>query len=98
MKLHAIQTRSPAGQDKRAGDAWDIYRPLLDLDADGSIRDELIAAPPTLRLLVREAAERVLLSEAARTRTWLRTSDHLMSAVTVEQLRHVGQPLVDALR
>jgi len=42
MKLHAIEDRRPSGGlDKRAGDAWDIYRILLDLDRDAAVRHEL---------------------------------------------------------
>jgi hypothetical protein len=46
MKLHAIEDRRPAaGLDKRAGDAWDLYRILLDLDRTSTVRDELAAIP-----------------------------------------------------
>ena len=41
MKLHAIETRRGVGQDKRAGDAWDLYRILVDLDADATVRNAL---------------------------------------------------------
>ena len=99
MKLHAIEDRrATSGQDKRAGDAWDMYRLLVDLDADGSVRAALAVASPTLRSLVRETAERVLVVDAARTRGWLRAGDDTMGAVSAEDLRSVGQPLVAALR
>ena len=41
MKLHAIETRHGVGQDKRAGDAWDLYRILVDLDADATVSNAL---------------------------------------------------------
>jgi hypothetical protein len=98
MKLHAIEDRSnTSGQHKRAGDAWDIYRILVDLDIDGSVRQAFTQASNTLRYLVRDAAERVLLSAAARTRGWLRAGDDAMAAVTTEELELVGRALVDAL-
>jgi hypothetical protein len=98
MKLHAIEDRSnTSGQHKRAGDAWDIYRILVDLDIDGSVRQAFRRASGTLRYLVRDAAERVLVTAAARTIGWLRAGDDAMAAVTTEELRLVGRALVDAL-
>lgn len=98
MKLHAIEDRSPSpGFDKRAGDAWDIYRLLVDRDADGMIRQALTGASTTLRTLVREAAERVLVTGAVRTRGWLQAGDIAMATVTAEELRFVGRRLVAAL-
>lgn len=47
MKLHAIETRSTARLDKRAGDAWDLYRILVDLDADGAYAPSC-SPPPQL--------------------------------------------------
>lgn len=98
MKLHAIEDRRPSGgSDKRAGDAWDIYRLLVDRDADGAIRGALSGGPPKLRALVRDAAERVLVTGASRTRGWLRAGDSTMAAVTADELRSVGQRLLAAL-
>jgi hypothetical protein len=97
MKLHAIEDRRSAGLDKRAGDAWDIYRLLLDLDLDASVRTALTAAPRDLRLLTRAAAGRVLVTDAARTQGWLRAGDEAMATITAADLRSVGQPLVEAL-
>lgn len=97
MKLHAIEDRRSAGLDKRAGDAWDIYRLLVDLDLDSSIRTALTASPGELRLLVRGAAERVLVTNATRTQGWLRAGDEAMATITAAHLRSVGQPLVEAL-
>lgn len=97
MKLHAIEGRSTAGLDKRAGDAWDLYRILVDLDADGAVRAELRGAPVPLRDLVAAAADRVLATGAARTRGWMRTGDDVVAAVTADELRFVGQALLDAL-
>ena len=98
MKLHAIEDRSnTTGQHKRAGDAWDIYRILVDLDIDGSVRTAFRAASGTLRDLVRDAAERVLVTAAARTTGWLRAGNDEMAAVTAEELRLVGRALIGAL-
>lgn len=98
MKLHAIEDRSnTSGQHKRAGDTWDIYRILVDLDIDGSVREAFRLASGTLRYLVRDAAERVLDTAAARTIGWLRAGDDAMAAVTTEELRLVGRALIDAL-
>jgi hypothetical protein len=98
MKLHAIQTRRSGGAHKRAGDAWDIYRILVDLDAEGKVRRALIDGPPELRRLVCDAAERILVTEPNRTRSWLVQGDESMASVRVEELRYVGTPLVAALR
>lgn len=97
MKLHAIESRSFTGQDKRAGDAWDLYRLLLDLDVDGAVRATLAAAPPRLRALVRESVDRVLVSGANRTRGWLRSGDDQMAAITADDLRHAADPLLTRL-
>lgn len=98
MKLHAIQDRRPqAGLDKRAGDAWDLYRLLADLDADASIRDAFADAPAPLRTAVRSAAITILDAGAARTRSWLRAGDAAMAAVTTDELRFLAAPLIAAL-
>ena len=97
MKLHAIQTRSAPGADKRSGDAWDLYRLLLDLDAGGAVRDQLAAAPSTLRRLVAEATDRVLGSGANRTVGWLRVGDDQMASVTADELRYLTEPLIARL-
>ena len=70
---------------------------MVSLDADGSVRTALAAAPRELRALVLDAAERVLVTDATRTRGWLRAGDDAMAAVTADDLRDVGGPLVDAL-
>jgi hypothetical protein len=99
MKLHAIQDRSAtSGIDKRAGDGWDIFRLLLDLDGSGAVRSELTEAPRPLRELLVEAVDRVLVAGAARTSGWMRSGDEVMGSVTPDQLRAVGGPLLDALR
>lgn len=96
MKLHAIESRSTARLDKRAGDAWDLYRILVDLDADGAVRAELLMAPPVMRGLVASAVDRVLVTGAARTRGWMRRGDDAIAAVTADELRFVGRPLLGA--
>lgn len=97
MKLHAIQSRSAFGPDKRGGDAWDIYRLLLDLDADGAVTAELVAAPEPLPHLVADAARRVLLDGARRAVGWMRAGEGQMAAVRAEELRALAQPVVAAL-
>jgi hypothetical protein len=96
MKLHAIETRSSIGPDKRGADAWDLYRLLVDLDADGGLRQELAAAPAVLCRLVADAAERILVAGAPRTSGWLRASDH--SGVTADELRYLAAPVIAALK
>lgn len=97
MKLHAIEDRSASGLAKRAGDAWDIYRLLLDRDADGEIREALANVPARLRELVRDSATRVLVSNVVRTRGWMQAGDTAIAAVTADELRFVGQRLTDSL-
>ena len=96
MKLHTIEDRRGNSALKRASDAWDLYR-LVDLDRDGSLRSALAAAPDPLPQLVRSAAELVLVSEAARTRSWLSQGDAVMASVRADDLRFVAEPLVAAL-
>jgi len=99
MKLHAIEDRrAVGGLDKRAGDAWDMYRILLDLDRAGEVRDELSALPAPLREVVAGTAERIFIERAVRTVSWLKAGDERMAAITAEELQALGQPVVDALR
>ena len=99
MQLHAIQDRRPvAGLDKRAGDAWDLYRILLDLDRAGAVRDELAAIPDPLRRVIADAAELILIERATATTRWLKAGDEQMSAVTAAGLRALGEPVTTALR
>jgi hypothetical protein len=98
MKLHAIEDRRPAGgMDKRAGDAWDIYRILLDLDRTGAVRNELAALSPSLRRVVAEAADRILVTKAARTVSWLRAGDDRMAAIASDELPALGRPVIETL-
>ncbi len=98
MKLHAIEDRrAGGGLDKRAGDAWDMYRILLDLDRDAEVRDELSALPDPLRKVIADTAERIFVERAARTIGWLKAGDERMATITAEELQALGQPVVDAL-
>jgi predicted nucleotidyltransferase len=98
MKLHAIQDRRmSSGSDKRGSDAWDLYRLLVDLDADGSLRAALASASTPLRNAVRSAAQKILIDNAARTRGWMAAADDQMGRVTADELRYLAQPVVDAL-
>jgi hypothetical protein len=95
-KLHAIQARRESQRAKRSSDARDIHRLLLVLDADGSIGLALRAAPDGLRTAVRHAVHRVLVADVARTRSWL-ASDPDAGTVTAEELRFLGQTLLEVL-
>jgi hypothetical protein len=97
MKLHAALDRAPAATHKRASDVWDIYRILVDLDVTGGVRHALAGSPPDLRRLVANAARRVLVDDARRTRSWLSQGDEVMRSVTADELRYLGGPLLDAL-
>lgn len=97
MKLHAIEDRRGYSTLKRASDAWDLYRLLVDLDRDGWLSSALAAAPDPLPQLVRRAAERVLVTGAARTRSWLVQGDAVMASVQADDLRLVAEPLVATL-
>lgn len=97
MKLHAIQDRrAGGGLDKRAGDAWDIYRMLSDLDTT-VLASELASALPSLRRVVVVAAQEILIDRAGRTTGWLRGGDAAMASVTVEDLVAAGTDLVGRL-
>ncbi len=99
MKLHAIEDRrAGGGLDKRSGDAWDMYRILLDLDHAGGVRDELSALPAPLRQVVADTAERILVERAARTISWLKAGDERMATITAEELQALGRPVVASLR
>ncbi len=99
MKLHAIEDRRPSGGlDKRAGDAWDLYRILLDLDRTAIVRDELAAIPTPLRNVIAETAERILVERAVRTASWLKAGDERMAIVTAQELQALALPVVEALR
>jgi hypothetical protein len=97
MKLHAIEDRRGDSVLKRASDAWDLYRLLVDLDRDGQIRSVLATAPDPLPKLVRSAALRVLVSGATRTRSWLLQGDAVMASIRADDLRTVAEPLVATL-
>ena len=98
MKLHAIETRSAGSLDKRAGDAWDLYRILADLDHDGAVSAAILTAPPALRTMVVDAVDRILVTGAARTHGWMRAGDDVIASVAADELRLVAQPLLDTLR
>ncbi len=98
MKLHAIQDRRPTSQpEKRGSDALDLYRLLLELDADGSLRVALAAAPAPLRRATRAAAQKVLIDGAVRTRGFMSAVGDQTGPVTADELRYLAQPVVNAL-
>lgn len=96
--LHAIQDRRVmGGTDKRASDAWDIYRLLTDLDI-GVTSAELRSALPSLRRVVAAATADILVERAGRTRGWLRTGDAEMASVGSEDLVAAGTDLLERLK
>jgi len=98
MKLHAVQDRRATSRpEKRGSDALDLYRLLLDLDADGSLRAALADSPALLRGVIRSASQKVLIDNAVRTRGWMAAVTDQAGNVTADELRYLGQPLVDAL-
>lgn len=98
MKLHAIQDRRVGGGlDKRAGDAWDIYRLLTDLDI-ATTASELRAAMAPLRRVVVDAVDEILVGRAGRTSGWLRGGDAEMASVRADDLVAAGTDLLTRLR
>lgn len=97
MKLHAIEGRRGGGVDKRASDAWDLYRLFLDLDARGEVCAALAVAPSPLPELVRSAPTRAFVDGAVRTRPWLRQGDREMASVGAEELRLMAQRVLVVL-
>jgi hypothetical protein len=94
MKLHAIQDRRAAGgNDKRAGDAWDIYRLLTDLDLAATAA-ELRSGSESLRRAVTAAAHRILVDRVGRTLGWLRQGDIEMASVSLDDLLGAGTELL----
>jgi len=97
MKLHAIQDRRVGGGlDKRASDAWDIYRLLTDLDV-GVAAGELRSTMAPLRRVVAAAATEILVERPGRTVGWLRSGDAEMASVRADDLIAVGTDLVARL-
>jgi hypothetical protein len=98
MKLHAIQDRRATNRmEKRGSDAMDLYRLLLDLDADGSLRAALAGAPEPLRSAVRSATQDILVDNASRTRGWMKASHAFEGELTSEELRALASPIVRAI-
>ena len=98
MKLHAIQDRSPArGMDKRASDAWDIYRLLLDLDRTGDVREEIRDLDPLLRSAAAAALRKVFVDRAHQTSGWLRAGDDTMASVRAEELEALAVAVLTAI-
>ncbi len=98
MKLHAIQDRSGDSQAKRAGDAWDLHQLLTLHNPTGALAAALREAPEELTAAVLQAAETVLVAGATRTRAWLRTSGGVHATIGPEEIRTLGQQLLDGLR
>lgn len=98
MKLHAIQDRSGDSQAKRAGDAWDLHQLLTLHNRSGAVAAALREAPDALSAAVLLATDTVLVSGATRTRSWLRTSGGVQATVGAEEIRALGQQLLDGLR
>ncbi len=98
MKLHAIQDRRVGGGlDKRAGDAWDIYRLLTDLDISMTAA-ELQSTLEPLRRVVIAAANEILVERAGRTSGWLRSGDAEMASVRADDMAAAGTNLLARMR
>jgi hypothetical protein len=69
MKLHSIQDRSQ--DQKRASDAWDLYRLLVVHNADGEITAAIANGPQGLASIAAKALDRFFRSDATRTRRWI---------------------------
>jgi predicted nucleotidyltransferase len=98
MKFHAIQDRSGDSQAKRAGDAWDLHQLLTLHNRTGALAAALREAPEELTAAVLQAAETVLVAGATRTRAWLRTSGGVQATIGADEIRSLGQQLLDGLR
>lgn len=66
MKLHSIQDRKDP--EKRASDAWDLFRLLRSSLADREFLEAFATAPSGLVPLIREGIDRHFRREVARTR------------------------------
>lgn len=98
MKLAAAASRAEGAAAKRASDIFDAYRLLSTFDADQSISSAIREGPADLARLIRSLALRLLVDDALRSVRWmLSLGGSEMQDTTVEDLRGVGQPLVDAL-
>lgn len=97
MKLHAIQDRRVGGGlDKRASDAWDIYRLLTDLDV-ATIAAELRSTLAPLRTVLAAAVTETLVDRAGRTSGWLKSGDAEMASVRADDLVAAGTDLLARL-
>ena len=97
MKLRAMQQRRANALNKRASDAYDVYRLLAAHDRDGSIARELATAPDGVGAWCVTRARDVFDTNAGQTRRWLATGSPDMAAVSVDDLRTVGTIFADAL-
>lgn len=99
MKLHAIRKRREARLVKRGSDAYDIYRLLALLDADGSIGVVLRQAPAGLGEWCASEVEAHFTVDAERTLLWI--GNALASGtvfVVADDLRAVGAAFVLGVR
>lgn len=96
-KLCGVQgRRRPA--EKQATDAYDLYRLLDGLDAEGSVAAAVVAGGAPVCGSVRRAAEEVLCRRAAAVvRTIRAYGADALSEVTVERLTFVGERFLDRL-
>ena len=95
--MHAIQDRFGDSQAKRAGDAWDLHQLLTLHHQTGAIADALRDAPGLLGAAVLQPADTVLVAGATPTRSWLRTSGGGQATVGAEEIRALGQQLLEGL-
>jgi hypothetical protein len=97
MKLHAIQGRSSAGTNKKASDAWDIFRLLRILESPAA---EFEFAPADLAELLASSLTAVFVSDSTRTRRSLREwgDPAWIAEMTEAAMIAAATPVVSALR
>ena len=96
-KLHAFCDRQQ--DEKRASDAYDIYRLLETCDGDGLVADAMNSGPPGLAEVVREVAGERLVGGAVRVVRYLKAyGDPAWPEITTDDLRRVVGSFTARLR
>jgi hypothetical protein len=96
-KTHALATRRDAPTDKRASDAYDVYRLLDAFDRNQALTRALAGAPLGLGRLVGMHLRHLLIDDAERAVRWMAGTSADMRAVSAQDLRDAAGPLCDAL-
>lgn len=96
-KTHALATRRDIRADKRASDAYDVYRLLEAYDRDQALTRALAEAPLGLGRLVGRHLGQLLVDDAERAVRWMALGSADMRAVSPQDLRDAAGPLCDVL-